>query len=157
MLNDIHYALRTLHKNPGLAATAIISIGLALGANTAIFSLADVLVFRPLPVRDPSNVVSIRALAPTSTASSLADAGTNLYYPDFTDLRDKSQSFDGLIAYRMTSAGFGKDERSQAQLKIGYLATGNLFRMLGVEPRLGRGFSLDEDKVPGRDAVIVLT
>jgi len=61
MLNDIRYALRMLRQNPGFAATAIVSIALAIGSNTAIFSLADVLVFKPLPVRKASNVVSVRA------------------------------------------------------------------------------------------------
>jgi macrolide transport system ATP-binding/permease protein len=156
MLNDIRYALRMLRQNPGFAATAIVSIALAIGSNTAIFSLADVLVFRPLPVRNASNVVSVRAMAPSSAMSALADGGMDISYPDFADIRDKSHSFDGLIAYRMTPAGFAKDDRSQAQLRMGYLVSGNLFQVLGVEPSLGRGFRPEEDQVLGRDPVIVL-
>jgi putative ABC transport system permease protein len=156
MLNDIRYALRMLRQNPGFAATAIVSIALAIGSNTAIFSLADVLVFKPLPVRNASNVVSVRAMAPSSAMSALADGGMDISYPDFADIRDKSHSFDGLIAYRMTPAGFAKDDRSQAQLRMGYLVSGNLFQVLGVEPSLGRGFRPEEDQVLGRDPVIVL-
>ena len=98
MLNDIRYALRMLRQNPGFAATAIVSIALAIGSNTAIFSLADVLIFKPLPVRNASNVVSVRAMAPSSAMSALADGGMDISYPDFADIRDKSHSFDGLIA-----------------------------------------------------------
>jgi predicted permease len=157
MLNDVRYALRALRQRPAFTATAVISIALAIGANSAVFSLADVLMLRPLPVRDASNVVSVRSIAPASTISALADAAMDLPYPDYIDLRDKSRSFDGLIAYRMTPAGFAKDARSQAQLRMGYLASGNLFQVLGVEPTLGRGFTPEEDRVPGRDAVVVLT
>src|SRR5262249_4785953 len=88
MLNDIRYALRTLRKNPGFAATAILSLALAIGANSAIFSLADFVLFRPLPVRDASHVVSLRSLAPSSTVSVFANTGTEMSYLDFVDFRD---------------------------------------------------------------------
>ena len=156
MINDFRYAWRTLRQNPGFAATAIISIALAIGANSAIFSLADMLLFRPLPVRDSSHLVTVRSLAPSSSMSSFADANTELSYPDFLDLRDKSRSFEALTAFHLTPAGFAKDDKSQAQFKMGYLVSGNFFQVLGVEPSLGRAFSSDEDQVPGRDAVVVL-
>ena len=88
--------------------------------------------------------------------SSFADANTELSYPDFLDLRDKSRSFEALTAFHLTPAGFAKDDKSQAQFKMGYLVSGNFFQVLGVEPSLGRAFSSDEDQVPGRDAVVVL-
>src|SRR5215813_3806897 len=98
MLKDFRYSLRTLRQNPGFALTAILSIALAIGANSAIFSMADGLVLRPLPVRDPSSVVTIRARMPSGIFS-------NLSYPDYIDFRDKARSFDGLVAYSLFPAG----------------------------------------------------
>jgi predicted permease len=156
MLNDLRYALRSLRQNPGFAFTAIVSIALAIGANAAIFSLGDAVLMRPLPVRDPTRVVSLRSISPSSSATSLVGTGTDISYPDFVDFRDKSHSFDGLVAYTLKAAGFAKDEHTQARLKMGYVVSGNLFQVLGVEPVLGRAFRPDEDEVPERDAVIVL-
>jgi predicted permease len=157
MLKDLRYAFRTLRQNPGFALIAIVSIALAIGANSSIFSLADVLLLRPLPVPDASHVVSLRSIAPSSTISAFANTGTELSYPDYLDFHDKSRSFDGLIGFSMKPAGFTRDERSQAELKVGYLVTGNFFAVLGVEPSIGRAFRAEEDQVPGRDAVLVLS
>ena len=150
MLKDIRFALRTLRQNPGFAATAIISIALAIGSNSAIFSLADGLLLRPLAISDPSRVVTIRARTPSGNFG-------NLSYPDFVDLRDKSRSFGGLIAYDLVPAGFAKDTETQPQLKMGYVVSGNFFNVLGVAPHQGRPFRPEEDQVPGRDAVAVLS
>jgi len=150
MLKDIRFALRTLRQNPGFAVTAILSIALAIGANSAIFSLADGLLLRPPAIPDASRVVSIRARTPSGNFG-------NLSYPDFVDFRDKSRSFDGLIAYDLVPAGFAKDAEMQPQLKTGYLVSGNFFNVLRVAPHLGRPFRADEDEVSGRDAVAVLS
>ena len=150
MLNDIRYALRMLHQNPGFAFTAIISIAIAIGANSAIFSMADALLLRPLPVAKASEIVTVRATGPSGRL-------VNLSYPDYLDLRDHNRSFDGLVAFDLVPVGFAADEKTQPQLKWGFLASGNFFQVLGVEFRLGRGFRPDEDQVPGRDAVIVLS
>src|SRR5215470_13124625 len=127
MLNEIRFALRTLRQNPGFAVTAILSIALAIGANSAIFSLADGLLLRPPAIPDASRVVSIRTRTPSGNLG-------NLSYPDFVDFRDKSRSFDGLIAYDLVPAGFAKDAEMQPQLKTGYLVSGNFFRVLRIEP-----------------------
>ena len=78
-------------------------------------------------------------------------------YRDYLDFRDRSKSFDGLVA--MTLQSFGLSEKADAlpQRKVGLLVSGNFFRALGVEPSMGRGFRDDEDKVPGRDRVVVLS
>jgi len=149
MLNDLRYAVRTLRQNPGFAFTAIVSIALGIGANATIFSLADGLVFRPLPVPKASQVVTLRSRTPTGTFGEFS-------YADYADFRDRIQSFDGLIAYQLAPCGFAADSKTQPRLKYGYLVSGNFFRVLGVEPRLGRGFRIEEDRVPGEDAVVVL-
>ena len=108
-MQDIRYAFRALRQSPGFALTAIMSIALAIGANSAIFSLADGVLLRPLPVRNPSEVVTIRAVAPTLNSSILAGTGFTVSYPDFVDFRDRSRSFSGMFAYNLTGAGFARD------------------------------------------------
>ena len=150
MLNDFRYAVRALRHNPGFALTAIVSISLGIGANATIFSLADGLLLRPLPVPRDSEVMTLRSRTPSGTFGDLS-------YRDYMDFRDKNRSFAGLVAYDMTSFGFAMDANAQPQLKTGFLVSGNFFRVLDTEPRLGRGFTPEEDSVPGRNAVIVLS
>jgi macrolide transport system ATP-binding/permease protein len=149
MLQDLRYALRSLRHNPGFALTAIISIAFGIGVNSAIFSYADGMMLRPIPVPDASGVYNLRSRTPSGTAGRVS-------YPDYLDFRDKNQSFSGLVAYDLTVLGFAPDQKTQAQMRIGLAVSGNFFQALGTEPRLGRGFRPDEDKVPGRDAVVVL-
>src|SRR6267378_2339529 len=111
MLKDFRYSFRALRQNPGFALTAIVSIALAIGANSAIFSMADAMLLRPLPVPNPSQIVSIRARVPSGRFG-------NLSYADFADIRDKSRSFDGLVAYDILPAGFARDASTQPQLKV---------------------------------------
>lgn len=149
MLHDLRYALRTLKQNPGFALTAIVSIALAIGANSTIFSLADGLLFRPLPLPRAAEVVAVRSRTPNGYFAGLS-------YPDYLDLRKRSRSFRGLVAYEMTPVAFGADPHAQPRLEYGYLVSGNFFQTLEIAPPLGRGFVPREDQVPGRDAVIVL-
>lgn len=151
MLNDLRYAVRTLRHNPGFALTAIVSIALGIGANSAIFSMADALVLRPLAVARPSNVVT---LSPRSRTGDRGAAGFS--YPNYVDFRAAARSFDGLVAFDLLPVAFAKDANTQPQLTMGMTVSGNFFSTLGVRPQLGRGFRPEEDGVPGRDAVIVL-
>src|SRR2546430_15565745 len=140
MLNDIRFALRMLRQNPGFAFTAIISIALAVGANSAIFSLADALLLRPLPVPKASEVVTVSAIGPRGRFIDVS-------YPDYVDFRDHSRSFDGLVAFELVPTGLAADEKTQPQLKWGLAASGNFFQALRVEPQMGRGFRPEEDQV----------
>jgi len=148
MLNDLRYALRTLRRRPGFAFAAIISIGLAIGANSTIFSLADALFLRPLEVPDPFGVVTL-ATRPSST-----DDG-RLSYPEYLDVRS-NRSFASMAAARILRAGLARDANTQPELKIGFATTADFFETFRVVPLLGRGFRPDENLVPRRDAVVVL-
>ena len=77
-------------------------------------------------------------------------------YPDYIDVRNRSRSFDGLAAFTYVTAGFAADSKATPKLKMGMLASGNLFAVMGIEPVVGRAFRPEEDQVPGRDAVVVL-
>jgi predicted permease len=150
MFKDFRHAYRTLRQHPGFSLTAIVSIALAIGANSAIFSLQDALLLRPLAVTNPSTLVTVNSRTP-------AGAFAGFPYPDVVDLREKNRTFDGLVAYRLFGAGVATDEHAQPQFRAGLLVTGNFFDLLGVKIWKGRGFRPDEDSVAGRDAVVVLS
>jgi predicted permease len=150
---DVRQGGRVLARAPGFTAVAVLSLAIGIGANCAIFSLADALLLRPLPVARPGEVftvgstIAIEALGASSLASS---------YRDYVDIRDRSKSFAGLAAYSEVTAGFAKSPDAAPSLKIGMLVSSNLFRVMGVPPALGRDFLAEEDRVPGRDAVVIL-
>jgi predicted permease len=150
MVNDLRYGFRTLRQKPGFALTAIVSIGLGVGANAVIFSFADGILLRPLAVPDAARVVNLRTRTPTGAYGGVS-------YPDYLDFRDHNRSFTGLAASGLMPAAFAIDKNAQPRVKYGSMASGNFFSVLQAEPRIGRGFRPSEDEVPGRDAVMVLS
>src|SRR5262249_38262453 len=130
---DVLYALRTLRRSPGFAVTAVVTIALAVGANTTIFSLADQLLLRRLPVRDPQQLVLFDDPSPFPGRQ----FNTNTFsYPMYRDIRDRVDAFDGVIAYFATPLTLSVDDRPERVL--GQIVTGNYFNVLGVRPALGR-------------------
>ena len=150
LVQDFRFAIRSLRRTAGLTAFVVITLALGIGMTSATFSMVDALIFRPYPVPHPSNVVS---LASTTHDSKIEDFS----YREYLDIRDNSKSYDGVIAYAdMQAVGYSAEAGVTPRIKGGMMVSGNFFRVLGVEPRLGRGFRSDEDQVPGRDAVVVL-
>ena len=150
-IQDINYSFRTLLKSPGFTLIAVLSLALGIGANSAIFSLADALLLRPLPVHDANSVVDIS----TDPANETGMMG-GVSYPDFRDFRASSHSFEGMIAFDLSRVSLAKSARDNAQMRAALIVSGNFFQVLGVEPALGRGFLPEEDEVAGRNAVAVL-
>ncbi len=150
MLRDLRYAFRMLRKNPLFTAIAVCSLAIGIGANSAIFSLADAILLRPLPVLHPSQVVNVEMTSPS-------DPREGVSYRDYVDFRDKNRSFDSLVAHMNGTFGFTEKPDALPQVKFGLFVSGNFFQALGVQPDLGRGFRPDEDQAPGRDAVVVLS
>ena len=146
---DVRHAYRMFARNPGFTAIAVLSLALGIGANSAVFSLADALLLRPLPVRDPGAVVTITTTPPGSPFGGVS-------YANYRDFRDRLRSFDGVIAFQFATWGVATSAKDAAEMCMGAFVSDNLFRVLGVEPTLGRGFRPDEGQVPGRDAVVVL-
>ena len=147
---DIRHGVRMLRSTPAFTLAAILSLAIGIGVNSAIFSLADGLLLRPLPISHPSEVVSL-------SSTTLKGSWNSISYRDYVDLRDHSRSFQGLVAYTTATFVLGSRPDTPPQRKMGMFVTGNFFRALGVEPELGRGFRPDEDQEPGRDAVLVLS
>ncbi len=140
-----------LSKNPAFTAVAICSLAIGIGANSAIFSFADALLLRPLPVMKPSGVVTVRSGVGAS------DADSAISYPDYVDFRDKNRTFDGLIAYQYEQFGYAANRSVVPEMQYGAFVSGNFFDVLGVDPKLGRGFRAEEDGTPGRNPVAVVS
>jgi len=155
MLDDLRYALRALRASPGFALVAIVSLALGIGANSAMFSLADALLLRPLPVPHGSDLIVVQSQLRGEAIGGIFQY-SGLSYPDFKDLRDRNKSFTGLEISQYSQFGFATEKGALPQMKFGELVSGDFFRVLEVPLELGRPFRPDEDSVPGRDAVVVL-
>ena len=153
---EIRYAFRMLARTPAFAAVAALSLALGIGVNSAIFSLHDALLWRPLPVPDPGAVVTVSADRSVESADEAATFGRGVSYPDYRDLREKSGSFDGLVAYQLSTFSFATSRTAVREMKMGMLVSDNFFDVLGIQPVLGRRFAREEGRVPGRDSVVVL-
>jgi predicted permease len=149
-LDDLRYAVRSLRRAPGLAAIVVVTIALGIGMTATPFSMLDALIFRPYPVPSPGDVVTL-------TSTSRDNAYDSFSYREYADLRAQSKSFEGVVANApLATVGFSARPGVIPLVRGGMLVSGNYFRVLGVEPQIGRGFSESEDSVPGRDAVTVL-
>lgn len=150
-LQDLRHGVRMLVKSPGFALIATLSIAIGVGANATIFSAVDAILTRPLPVPRPHEVVTVSATTPDDAAHN-----QGMSYPDYVDLRDGARSFEGLVAYRGVLTGLSTRGDEPAQRTFGMAVSGNLFGAMEVQPALGRFFLPDEDRVAGRDPVLVL-
>jgi len=153
--HDLRHGLRMLLKNPGFTIIAVMSIAIGIGLNAAMFSLADALALRPLQVPQSSDVVAVTTAIPQQ-GDAFIPVGRAASYRDYVDLRDRTQSFAGLLAYSVTITSFADRADEPTQTRLGLAVSGNFFDVLRVPPVMGRAFAPDEDRVPGRDAVVVL-
>jgi predicted permease len=150
---DLRYGVRLLAATPGFTGIAVLSLAIGIGANCAIFSFADALLLRPLPVARPGEVFTVGSI---STVEAFGINSLVSSYRDYVDIRDRAKSLDGLVAFRYATAGVATDPNATPRLRMGAAASSNLFAVMGVEPTIGRAFRPEEDQVPGRDAVVVL-
>ncbi len=149
---DVRYGCRMLAANPGFTLVAVGSLALGIGANCAAFSWADALLLRPLSVARPSEVVTVGS---TMSVEGFSRVGAS--YREYIDIRDRSTSFDGLVAFSSVTAGLAATPDALPKLTLGLVVSGNFFTVMGVEPGLGRTFRPEEDQVPGRDATVILS
>jgi predicted permease len=149
---DLRHGVRMLVKNPGFSLVAIASIAVGVAVSAAMFSIADGMVLRPLPVPRAGEIVTINGTAPDDQGR-----GTGLSYPGYRELRDAARSFTGVGAHRLLFASFARRPEDQAESRLGFAVSANLFDVLEVRPAVGRFFRPDEDQVPNRDAVVVIS
>jgi len=149
VLQDLRQAFRALRKSPGFTAVAILTLGLGIGANTAIFSVVQNVLLRPLPYQDPSSLVQV----------------WNTYLPafpqvpnssgDFLDFRSEAKSFSGMAAYIDIPRGFNLTEEGQPERLESRIATSGLFSLLGIRPIAGRTFTPEEDQRGNAPVVLI--
>jgi putative ABC transport system permease protein len=147
---DLRYAVRTILKNPGFAATVILTLGLGIGANTAIFSVVDGVLLRPLPYADADRIVYV--------AQNDRLRGTqNEWFsgPDFFDVLERNVVFESMAAWRTPSATLTSPDGEPQRISTASTSH-TLFSILGAGPALGRVYDADDDR-PGVDPVVVLS
>ena len=155
---NIRLALRTLFRSPFITLVAILSLGLGIGANSAIFSLFDQMLLRPLPVPKPVELVNFKSPGPKPGSQSCGQAGgcdEIFSYPMFRDLETAQASFTGIAAHRNFGGSIGYQGTSLSG--EGLLVSGSYFPVLGLTPALGRLFTPDDDKTVGSHFVVVLS
>ncbi len=142
LVRDVRYALRSFARNPGFTLVALLTVGLGIGANTAIFRLVDTIMLRSLPVQHPEELLAIRG---------------NFSYWRFEQLRDRHEVFSGVVGART----FDDVTMTAADQPLGRasveLVTGNYFDLLGVRPVLGRPITPDDDRAAGGGPVAVIS
>ncbi|MGH7465118.1 MAG: ABC transporter permease, partial [Longimicrobiales bacterium] len=149
LFSDVRYALRSLARAPGFAFIAILTLALGIGANSAIFSVLNGVVLRPLPYESPERLVRVASRFPT--------LGFDKFWispPEYMELRERTRSFAAFGGYRtgMSSVGGGETPIRA----VSSVATADLFETLGVRAQLGRPFNAEED-VPGGENVATLS
>jgi predicted permease len=140
---DFRYSLRMLRKSPGVTLIIVLSIGLAIGANTTVFTWLESLVLNPTPlVKDNGMLVAVNS----ANKDGIGGEADPFSYLTYLDWRDKTQSFDGLIAHTIIRLNVRQGNEPQGEPVWGEIVSGNYFDVLGVPAVLGRTFSLDEER-----------
>src|SRR5437667_1492820 len=149
VIEDFRYGIRMLRKSPGFTVVAVLTLALGIGANTAIFSIVNAVLLRPLPYREPDRLVVVRENMPKMKFF----AGT-ITAGQFLDYKAGNEVFSDIAAFNsfgVNLTGVGEPQHIQAAR-----VSANLFQLLGVAPVRGRGFLSEEDR-PGRDQVLMLS
>jgi putative ABC transport system permease protein len=149
LLQDLRFAIRQLRKSPGFALTTMLTLALGIGATTAMFSLINSVLLRPLPFPDPDRLMMIAPLDTSTVKSGIPDS---MSYPGFFDFRKGQHSFDAIASYHrethsLTGSGMPQEIESET-------VSSDFFRVLGVAPMLGRSFISDDEKKGTRVAVL---
>jgi putative ABC transport system permease protein len=146
VVQDLKYAVRGLGKRPGFAIVVLLTLGLGIGASTAIFSIVDGILLRPLPFADPDRLVVANETTTNGSRMTLA-------WPNYVDLRDRATSFEPMACHQQnafTLLGDGKPRRVN-----GRLVCSGFFEVLGVQPQAGRTFRAEDDRVGATPVAIV--
>ena len=148
LLQDLRYGLRMLAKNPGFTAVAVLTLALGIGANSAIFTMLDALLLRPLPVANPERLVELQIKSPQGVE-------TGFSYPDYQDLRQQVKSFSGVAIYSRQSRFVNSlDESSMVLVDE---VSPDYFKVAGVKPLLGRVFAPELDNTPQSQLGVVIS
>ena len=143
---DVRLALRQLRRSPGFTIAAVLTLALAIGANSVVFGILNALFLRPLNVPHPQSLYNLERGADKEQSTS---------YPDYLDLRDRNRSFEGLTAYVLAPVGL--DTGKNPSESWGYEVTGNYFDVMGIQPFLGRFFHDADEHGPNSAPYLVIS
>jgi predicted permease len=147
-MNGLRYAFRQLRKSPGFTIIAVLTLALGIGANTAIFSVVNAVLLRPLPYPQADRLVYLNEVS--------GGTNTSISLPDYVDWRKDSKSFEHLAISRLESRNLsGIAGREPERIAVAYV-TANFFHVIGLHPQLGRTFTEDEDR-PGAPTLAVIS
>ncbi len=147
---DLRQAIRLALKDPSFTIVATLTLALAIGVNTAVFSIVNAVLFKPLPIESSETLVHIYSNVPDGFMSHEPMA-----HPDFEDVRDEADSFTQLAGYAFN--GFALETRASHEMVMGELASGSYFELLGLRPAVGRFFTIDDDRSGAASPVAVLS
>jgi predicted permease len=150
LVQDLRVSLRRLRKAPGFTLIAVLSLALGIGANSAIFSLVNTALLRPLPVERPGELVALNSISEKGEVEIPV-----LSHPNYKDYRDRNTTLAGLILYRMAPVSLSHDGVNERVWS--YVVSGNYFEVLGVRAKMGRVITPDDNKAKGAHPVAVLT
>ncbi len=147
-MNDLRFALRQLRKSPGFTIVALITLALGIGANTAIFSVINAVLLRPLPYPEPHRIIAVNESAP-------GQASIALSYPDYADLRQDNTVFEHFAVSRFDGDSFTPQLGGVGEhVGVAYV-TANFFKVIGLNPQIGRTFTDEEDRVGGPALAVI--
>ena len=145
LLQDVRYAFRRLRQSPGFTIAAIVTLALGIGANATVFTLINTILFHPLAIKDPQQMVFLNR-----------GKNPNMSYPVFKDIGERNNVLSGITAIRVMPMSLSIGNGNNARI-WGYEATGNYFDLLGVQPAMGRLLHPADDDKPGAHPVLVLS
>ncbi len=149
-MRDLRYAARALARNPGFTAVVVLTLALGIGANTAMFTVINAVILKPLPVENPGELVNLYTWR---AGDFLANQPSSFY--DYEYYRDNNRVFNGLAGYSLVPASLGTGR--EAAMVMGETVSGNYFDVLGISPALGRFFRSEEDQTKGTHPVVVIS
>src|SRR5215510_9547185 len=144
-LQDIRYGLRILWKSPGFTLVAVLTLALGIGANTAIFSVVNAVLLKPLPFSSPDRLVAVGSM--NLRDPDRAHQFNSLSYPDFFDFRNQNHTFEGVACYR--GGNYALVNEQGAQNIKGLKVSAEFFDVLGVKPAIGRAFVREDEQAGG--------
>src|SRR5215211_6648178 len=159
LIQDLGYGARMLAKRPGFTIMAIFTLALGIGVNTALFTVYNAFVLKPLPLSEPDNLVTIRGVGPQ-------ESGLMVFsYPDYVDYRDHNTTLDGLILLNKVTVALGDAQDGRDNLALAnsdgfvgaQIVSANYFSVLRTAMTLGRGFLPEEERTPLTHPVVVLS
>jgi predicted permease len=147
LTSDVRFAFRWLRRSPGFSAIAILSLAIGVGFNTALFTIVDSILFKPLPVERPGEIVDVYTTSPDG------DTYATTSYPDYLDLKAQNHVFGDVVGYSPIIVALSAGDRSR--MAIGEVVTGNFFLTLGIPAHIGRLLTPDDDRAAAPRAVVL--